>query len=99
VSYDRQLLPGQKRNEVLRLREVFQYGERTASRDRPGNLIGRDFAEFAHSPRLLPTLTTVAPNWRPGDRIPLRRRTLRVVEVRDGNADEDPVLVVEDVSE
>jgi hypothetical protein len=46
-----------------------------------------------------PRLTTVAPSWRPGDTIPLGRRTLRVVEVRDGNADEDPVLLVEDVSE
>jgi hypothetical protein len=46
-----------------------------------------------------PTLTTVAPLWRPGDTIPLGRRTLRVVEVRDGNADEEPVLVVEDVSD
>jgi hypothetical protein len=46
-----------------------------------------------------PTLTTVAPLWRPGDTIPLGRRTLRVVEVRQGNSDERPVLVVEDVSE
>jgi hypothetical protein len=39
--------------------------------------------------------------WRPGDTIPLGRRTLRVVEVRDGDVDvgRDPVLVVEDVSE
>jgi hypothetical protein len=34
-----------------------------------------------------PTLLTVAPLWRPGDTIPLGRRTLRVVEVRDGDAD------------
>ena len=34
-----------------------------------------------------PTLVTAAPSWRPGDRIPLGRRTLRVVEVRDGDAD------------
>jgi hypothetical protein len=30
--------------------------------------------------------------------IPLGARTLRVVEVRDGNVDDDPVLVVEDMS-
>ena len=46
-----------------------------------------------------PTLTTVAPLWRPGDTIPLGRRTLRVVEVREGSAEQSTVLVVEDVSE
>jgi hypothetical protein len=30
-----------------------------------------------------PTLTSAVPNWRPGDTIPLGRRTLRVVHVRD----------------
>jgi hypothetical protein len=44
-------------------------------------------------------LTTVAPLSRPGDTIPLGRRTLRVVEVVDGDGNGDPVLVVEDVSE
>jgi hypothetical protein len=44
-----------------------------------------------------PRLTTVAPLWRPGDTIPLGRRTLRVVEVRDGDGNSDPMLVVEDV--
>jgi hypothetical protein len=34
-----------------------------------------------------PTLVTVASSWRPGDTIPLGRRTLRVVEVRGGDAD------------
>jgi hypothetical protein len=41
---------------------------------------------------------TVAPLWRPGDTIPLGRKTLRVTDVRAGNPDELPVLVVEDVS-
>lgn len=45
-----------------------------------------------------PTLTTVAPMWRPGDTIPLGRRTLRVVEVREGNVAHPTVLVVEDMS-
>jgi hypothetical protein len=46
-----------------------------------------------------PTLTTAAPLWRPGDTIPLGRRILRVIEVRDGEVGGDAVLVVEDVSE
>jgi hypothetical protein len=45
-----------------------------------------------------PTLTSAVPNWRPGDTIPLGTRTLRVVGVRDDEADEPPVLVVEDVA-
>jgi hypothetical protein len=80
VTYDRQLLLGPKRNEVLALREVLQYGQdsfgdpeyvslyglepgdwyargvrilgRTAvecTRDRLGDLIGRDLAEIARS--------------------------------------------------
>ena len=43
-----------------------------------------------------PTLTTAVPNWRSGDTIPLGRRTLRVVSVRDDDADQPPVLVVVD---
>jgi hypothetical protein len=43
-----------------------------------------------------PTFKTVAPLWRSGDTIPLGARTLRVVDVRDGRDDEDPILVVED---
>ena len=35
------------------------------------------------------------PNWRPGDTIHLGRRTLRVIRVRDDDADQPPVLVVE----
>jgi hypothetical protein len=46
-----------------------------------------------------PTFQTVAPLWRPGDTIPLGYKTLRVVDVPDGDIDEDAVLVVEDVSE
>jgi hypothetical protein len=43
-----------------------------------------------------PTLETAVPNWRSGDTIPLGRKTLRVVHVRDEDADQAPVLVVED---
>jgi hypothetical protein len=45
-----------------------------------------------------PTHATAVPNWRPGDTIPLGGRTLRVVGVRDNDADEPPALVVEDVA-
>ena len=44
-----------------------------------------------------PTLDSAVPNWRAGDRIPLGGKTLRVVGVRDEDADQPPVLVVEDV--
>jgi hypothetical protein len=41
---------------------------------------------------------TVAWSWRAGDTIPLGYKTLCVVDLRDEIVDEDPVLVVEDVS-
>jgi hypothetical protein len=42
---------------------------------------------------------TVAPLWRPGDTIPVGRRTRRVIGVRhDDDADKTTVLVVEDTS-
>jgi hypothetical protein len=41
-----------------------------------------------------PALNTATPNWRPGDTIPLGRRSLRVLGIRDDNVDA-PVLVVE----
>jgi hypothetical protein len=45
-----------------------------------------------------PTLKTAVPEWRPGDTIPLGGRTLRVLAVRDDDADQAPVLVVEDLA-
>jgi len=42
-----------------------------------------------------PSFQTVAPLWRPGDTIPLGRKTLRVVDVRQPDPDEPPVLIVE----
>jgi hypothetical protein len=42
------------------------------------------------------TLTSAVPNWRAGDTIPLGRRTLRVVDVRDDDADQPAVPIVED---
>ena len=47
-----------------------------------------------------PTLHAAVPNWRPGDTIVLgAKRALRVVAMRDEEADAPPVLVVEDVAE
>jgi hypothetical protein len=46
-----------------------------------------------------PTLDSAVPNWRAGDTIPLGERTLRVVGLRDEDADQPPVLVVEDLAE
>jgi hypothetical protein len=44
-----------------------------------------------------PTFESAIPNLRSGDTIPLGRgRTLRVVGIRDDDADQPPVLVVED---
>jgi hypothetical protein len=45
------------------------------------------------------TLSAAVPNWKPGDTIPLGKRTLRVVGKRDEDAEQPPVLVVEDVAE
>jgi hypothetical protein len=53
--------------------------------------------EFADgTPAEPPTLNTAVPTWRSGDTIPLGRRTLRVLRVEDDDADQPPVLVVED---
>jgi hypothetical protein len=45
-----------------------------------------------------PTLESAVPNWKPGDSIYLGSRTLRVVGIRDDDADQPPVLVVEEAS-
>jgi len=46
--------------------------------------------------RLKPTLASAVPNWKAGDLVPLGRRTLRVVGIRDDDADQPPVLIVEE---
>ena len=43
-------------------------------------------------------LTVAVPNMRSGEAIPLGQRTLRVVAVRDDDAEQPPVLVVEDMA-
>jgi hypothetical protein len=45
-----------------------------------------------------PTLHSAVPNWRVGDTIPFGYQTLRVVDVRDDDEGQPPVLVVEDVA-
>jgi hypothetical protein len=51
-------------------------------------------------PAELPTLSSAVPNWRADDTIPLGPgRALRVVGVRDDDADQPPVPVVEDMAE
>lgn len=45
-----------------------------------------------------PTYTSAVPNWRAGDTIPLGGRTLKVVRIRDDDADQPPVLIVEEAS-
>ena len=46
-----------------------------------------------------PSFKTVDASWRPGDTIPLGRRTLRVIGVRhDDDPDKTTVLIVEDMS-
>jgi hypothetical protein len=42
------------------------------------------------------SFSSAAPNWAPGMTIHIGHRTLRVVAVRDDDADQPPVLVVED---
>jgi hypothetical protein len=45
-----------------------------------------------------PTLSSAVPNWKAGDTIPLGRKTLRVVAIGDDDADQPPVLVVEEAT-
>jgi len=44
-----------------------------------------------------PTLAAAVPNWSVGDTIYLGRKMLRVVGRRDDDADQPPVLVVEEM--
>jgi hypothetical protein len=44
------------------------------------------------------SLSSAVPNWGPGETIHVGHRTLRVVAVRDDDADSPPVLVVEDLA-
>jgi hypothetical protein len=46
-----------------------------------------------------PSFKTTELRWKPGDTIPIgRHRTLQVVRVRDNDADQAPVLVVQDLA-
>jgi hypothetical protein len=44
------------------------------------------------------TLRSAVPDWRAGDTIPLGKRTLRVLAVRDNESGDEPVLIVEDMA-
>ena len=44
------------------------------------------------------TFESVVPHWKPGDSIYLGNRTLRVIGIRDDDADERPVLLVEEAA-
>jgi hypothetical protein len=45
------------------------------------------------------TINCTVTNWRPGDTIPIAAgRMLQVVRVRDDDADQPPVLVVQDLA-
>jgi hypothetical protein len=46
-----------------------------------------------------PTVRVAVPNWRAGDTITVGHRSLRVVDVRDDDADQPPALIVEDMAE
>jgi hypothetical protein len=45
------------------------------------------------------SLSSAVPNWGPGETIHFGHKTLRVVGVRDDDADQPPVLVVDDMAE
>jgi hypothetical protein len=45
------------------------------------------------------TFSAAVPNWRPDDAIYFADRALRVVGRRDDEADEPPVLIVQDMAE
>jgi hypothetical protein len=44
------------------------------------------------------SFSAAVPNWRTGDTIHFGSKTLRVIGRRDDDADQPPVLIVEDVS-
>ena len=58
-----------------------------------GFLFRLEMADMPAEPR---HLTSVVPNWGAGDTIHLGKRTLRVIGKRDDDADQPPVLIVED---
>jgi len=56
----------------------------------------REFSRRVGVPAEPPTLSSAVTNWRAGDTIPLGHKTLRVVGIRDDDADQPPVPVVEE---
>jgi hypothetical protein len=45
------------------------------------------------------SFSSAVPNWAPGETIHFGHRTVRVIGVRDNDADQPPVLVIEDAAE
>jgi hypothetical protein len=45
------------------------------------------------------SVTSAVPNWAPGETIHFGHKRVRVVAVRDDDADSPPVLVVEDLAQ
>ena len=62
-----------------------------------GFLFGLETVDGA--PAEPPTFATAVPNWSLGDVIPLGHRALRVIGKRDDDADQPPVLIVEEPDE
>jgi hypothetical protein len=48
------------------------------------------------TPAVPPTFSAAVPDWNPGHTIHLGKRALRVIGKRDDDADESPVLIVEE---
>ncbi len=61
-----------------------------------GFLFRLEFADGA--PAEPPTIEVAVPTLRVGDSVPLGERMLRVIVTRDDDADQPPVLIVEDMS-
>jgi hypothetical protein len=87
------------RRSRLAQRDILDRPSGPREGDRMASTLSFELRRADGTPADPPRLATVTAMWRPGDVIPLGRRTLRVVEVRDGDAEHATVLVVEDMSE
>jgi hypothetical protein len=90
------LAPG----EIFRSLPRFAAYARWAVRSRTGGLDDPHLQARAARPDAgrAPSFKTNLLAWSPGDQIPLGSRTLQVVRIRHDDADELPVLVVEDAA-
>jgi hypothetical protein len=86
----------------LWLTAQLRYADRAVrSRSDNGRRTGLAFSfKLEHedgTPADPPTLASAVPDWRPAMRFLGRAKTLRVVEIRDDDANQPPTLVVEDL--